>query len=304
MPTQRDYYSILQVNPATSQEAIDAAYARLSKAYDPDVSKKRKASERKQELDEAYEVLSDKKRRAEYDRLRSKGWRPGQAEETGEGAGGILGLLGNPYVFAGLAASGVIIILVAIVLISLLDDSNPSDSVANLSPTATVPVASTPTLPAQSPTTAPEAPPEITGDEIATASGLKYVDVLEGTGASPKTGDTVVVNYTGWTQADGKKFDSSLESSAPFSFPLGAGRVIEGWDEGVATMKVGGKRRLLIPAELGYGEAGRPPSIPGGATLIFDIELLDIFPAATPVPTAAPTPAPSTSADATPTASP
>lgn len=301
MPTQRDYYSILQVNPAASQEAIDAAYARLSKAYDPDVSKKRKASERKQELDEAYDVLSDKRRRAEYDRLRSKGWRPGQAEEIGTGAGGILGLLGNPYVFAGLAASGVIIILVAIVLYSLLDDSDPSDSVANLSPTATVPVAPTPTLPAQSPTTAPEAPPEITGAEIPTASGLKYVDVLEGTGDAPKTGDTVVVNYTGWTQADGKKFDSSLERAEPFTFILGSGGVIAGWDEGVATMKIGGKRRLIIPADLGYG-AGGSGSIPPNATLVFDIELLDIFPAPTPVPTVAPTP--SASANATPTASP
>jgi len=105
VPTQRDYYSILQVNPSASEETIDAAYARLSKAYDPEVSKKRKAAERRQELQEAYEVLSDRKRRAEYDRMRSRGWRPGQpaAEETVQT--GILAWLGNPYVFGGLVAS-------------------------------------------------------------------------------------------------------------------------------------------------------------------------------------------------------
>lgn len=86
----------------------------------------------------------------------------------------------------------------------------------------------------------------------------------------------MVVNYTGWLSEDGTKFDSSLDRGTPFEFPLGAGQVIAGWDEGVATMKVGGKRRLIIPPELGYGEGGSPPTIPPNAELTFDIELLEI----------------------------
>jgi peptidylprolyl isomerase len=296
VPTQRDYYSILQVNPAASQEAIDAAYARLSKLYDPGVSKKRKAADRKQDLDTAYEVLSDKKRRAEYDRMRARGWRPGQPEREESPARGILAWLGNPYVFAGLVASGVVIALVAIILISVLGGDGGDELVANPSATASSSAAPTPTLPAQSPTAAPEAPPEITGEQITTPTGLAYIDVPEGTGGSPLTGDTVVVNYTGWTQADGKKFDSSLERTAPFGFILGVGGVIRGWDEGVATMKIGGKRRLIIPPDLAYGPAGQG-SIPPNATLIFDIELIDIFPAATATTTpVAATDAPSPSA--------
>ena len=110
-------------------------------------------------------------------------------------------------------------------------------------------------------------------------SGLKYEDVRAGTGAQPKTGQTVVVHYTGWlweNGAKGKKFDSSLDRGTPFSFPLGQGRVIKGWDEGVATMKVGGKRNLLIPPELGYGSRGAGGVIPPNATLFFEVELLDV----------------------------
>jgi peptidylprolyl isomerase len=143
---------------------------------------------------------------------------------------------------------------------------------------------------------APDSPPEVTGEEITTATGLKYIDVLVGTGDTPLTGDTVVVNYTGWTQADGKKFDSSVERTSPFTFPLGQSRVIAGWDEGVATMKVGGKRRLIIPAELGYGAQGQG-SIPPNATLVFDIELLDVFRVGeTAAPTPSPAPAPTATA--------
>ena len=110
---------------------------------------------------------------------------------------------------------------------------------------------------------------------VETATGLGYVDLVEGTGARPKSGDTVSVHYTGWLKS-GKKFDSSVDRGSPFEFPVGKGRVIKGWDEGVISMKVGGKRKLIIPAHLGYGDSGAGGVIPPGATLIFEVELLGI----------------------------
>jgi peptidylprolyl isomerase len=123
----------------------------------------------------------------------------------------------------------------------------------------------------------PTAKPSTMTDEnlITTASGLQYVDRVEGSGATPQKGQTVVVHYTGTLQ-DGSKFDSSRDRGQPFSFPLGMGRVIKGWDEGLATMKVGGQRKLIIPPELGYGARGAGGVIPPNATLIFDVELLDV----------------------------
>lgn len=110
---------------------------------------------------------------------------------------------------------------------------------------------------------------------VTTDSGLKYVVLNEGTGATPKTGQTVVVHYTG-TLEDGTKFDSSRDRGQPFSFKLGAGQVIKGWDEGLSTMKVGDRRQLTIPPELGYGARGAGGVIPPNATLVFDVELLKI----------------------------
>lgn len=110
---------------------------------------------------------------------------------------------------------------------------------------------------------------------VTTDSGLKYIELKQGTGATPKTGQTVVVHYTG-TLEDGTKFDSSRDRGQPFSFKLGVGQVIKGWDEGISTMKVGERRQLIIPPELGYGARGAGGVIPPNATLIFDVELLKI----------------------------
>lgn len=104
---------------------------------------------------------------------------------------------------------------------------------------------------------------------------LQTVDEKVGTGKEAKTGDTVRVHYTG-TLMNGKKFDSSRDRGEPFEFKLGAGQVIKGWDQGVAGMKVGGKRKLTIPSSLGYGDRGSPPTIPGGAGLKFDVELVEV----------------------------
>ena len=112
--------------------------------------------------------------------------------------------------------------------------------------------------------------------EVTTPSGLRIIDVKPGNGPVPQAGQTVTVNYTGWLFVDGKKgkkFDSSLDRGEPFSFTLGQGQVIKGWDEGVATMHVGGKRTLIIPPDLGYGARGAGGDIPPGATLIFDVDL-------------------------------
>jgi peptidylprolyl isomerase len=116
------------------------------------------------------------------------------------------------------------------------------------------------------------------GKRMTTADGLQIIEVQEGTGASAK-GKTATVHYTGWLYANGQKgakFDSSVDRNEPFSFPVGAGRVIKGWDEGVAGMKVGGKRTLIIPPALGYGARGAGGVIPPNATLMFDVELLGV----------------------------
>lgn len=119
----------------------------------------------------------------------------------------------------------------------------------------------------------------VAGKTVKTASGLVYEDLKVGAGAVAVAGKTVSVHYTGWLQtngAKGAKFDSSVDRGKPFDFPLGAGRVIKGWDEGVAGMKIGGKRVLTIPPQLGYGARGAGGAIPPNATLIFEVELLGV----------------------------
>ena len=117
------------------------------------------------------------------------------------------------------------------------------------------------------------------GKPMTTTSGLQIIDTKVGTGPMPKPGQICVVHYTGWLYQDGqkgKKFDSSVDRNDPLEFPVGQRKVIAGWDEGVATMKVGGKRTLIIPPELGYGARGAGGVIPPNATLIFDVELLGL----------------------------
>lgn len=126
---------------------------------------------------------------------------------------------------------------------------------------------------------APIALAQTAGKAMTTSSGLQIIDTQAGTGTQPQTGQTAVVHYTGWLYVNGtkgKKFDSSVDRNEPFEFPVGRGRVIKGWDEGVASMKVGGKRTLIIPPELGYGARGAGGVIPPNATLMFDVELLAV----------------------------
>ena len=119
------------------------------------------------------------------------------------------------------------------------------------------------------------APTKVTGDGVKTDSGLQYWEIRVGPGEVAKEGSHVRVHYTGWLTT-GKKFDSSVDAGKPFDFTIGNGEVIQGWEEGVAGMKVGGKRQLRIPPELAYGGEGSPPTIPPNATLIFDIQLLGV----------------------------
>ena len=147
---------------------------------------------------------------------------------------------------------------------------------------AAFPACSEPSNPSATSENAQEHKPTTTGQEMTfatTASGLQYADSTEGTGASPKTSQTCVMHYTGWLYengAKGAKFDSSVDRGRPFEFVIGVGQVIKGWDEGVATMKVGSKRTLIIPPDLGYGARGAGGVIPPNATLMFDVELLGI----------------------------
>jgi peptidylprolyl isomerase len=259
---ERDYYSILQVNRAAGDAEIEAAYNRLAKLYDPAISRKPRAPARWAEISEAYETLTDRQRRMAYDRQ--------LARARGRAAGPEINLppfLTSPYTLTAAAIGLVVFALVALVLASVLGGDNEPAAVTQ--PTITV----TPAGPRSTP---PPGPPDISGEIVTTPTGLQYIDIQPGTGATPQAGQTVVAEYAGWLQADGTLFDSSFNPNrTPFEFQLGTGGVIPAWDEGFSTMQVGGKRRLIAPPELAYGAEGRG-GIPPNATLIFDVELLEV----------------------------
>jgi FKBP-type peptidyl-prolyl cis-trans isomerase len=158
-----------------------------------------------------------------------------------------------------------LVLLATLAVVTLLAAQTTSKTTAQKSTPA----------PKASATPKPSSPTKVTGKPQTTASGVEYWDIKVGTGKTAVDGKKLTMHYTGWFP-DGKKFDSSFDRDEPFPFTLGKGEVIKGWDEGVAGMKVGGKRQLKIPPAAGYGARGAPPIVPPNATLIFDVELLDV----------------------------
>lgn len=238
MTEARDYYLVLGAAPGASREMIAEAYERLARRYQPDPSKPPTDTDRMREIDEAFDVLDDPALRARYDKLRAEASAAAMgAPESSKGRGA-------PRAAIGLIAFGVAAIIAAIIFVVVwtTDDDAGGSS--------------------------------LTDADVTTASGLGYTDIIVGTGPQPAAGQSVLVHYTGQLE-DGTIFDSSISRGQPLPFVLGIGEVIEGWDEGIATMKEGGRRKLVIPPELAYGDGGSGP-IPPNATLIFDVELVEV----------------------------
>jgi len=177
------------------------------------------------------------------------------------------------------AIAVIVVIAVGVIIYAVINGQNKNTNSSHDASSGTTPLlAVQPTLAATVANTVAASSkggvPPVNGNEVTTPSGLRYIDTQVGTGATPTKGQTIVANYTGYLE-NGTVFDSSI-GKKPFETPIGVGRVIKGWDEGFLTMKVGGKRRLIISPDLGYGAQGAGGVIPGNATLIFDVELLGI----------------------------
>jgi hypothetical protein len=264
-----DYYAILQVNRNATPEEIEHAHERLSHTYDPETSRKPHAAERHAEVQAAFATLSDPTKRRAFDReLRS-------TEQAVAGSGRPSDVLSIRFaVVAALTLAAGVIAVIGIIV--LFGGGSDDDSLV-VEPTVAVTTPTPgPTAPAQTPGVADESPPDIAGEGEVLESGLAFVDFDPGSGDVAQVGDTIAVNYTGWLQDTGEMFDSSIPRPTTFEVTIGAGGVIQGWEEGLPGMAVGGSRRLIIPADLAYGETGQG-SIPGSATLIFDITLVDIL---------------------------
>jgi peptidylprolyl isomerase len=272
----KNYYKVLQVEQDATPEQIEAAYQRLSRRYSPDVDRSNEAKARLRNVTEAHSVLSDRARRAQFDAtLRT---RP-QDVESGDDETTTTTAVSSNRNRTALALGAAVLIVAALVggialrVILTDEEGDPATAVVETPVSAST-------------------PPPVNAEPTETDSGLVIVDVTVGTGPAVAAGDTVTVHYTGWLQASGVEFDSS-RGGDPVPFQLSG--LIPGWQEGIPGMQVGGVRRLIVPPELGYGDAEQQ-NIPAGSTLIFDIEMIGIgepTPApATGAPTAPPTAAP------------
>jgi len=239
----RDYYDVLDVNPAADRRAIAEAYDRLARRYQPDEDLPPSDPEGMRELDEAFDTLDDPERRAEYDRLRVNPALAVEAEPEDEIEAGALPPVAHQrprrnWLALGLLAAGVAAFAAGLAILAVVLFAGDGQRTVTL------------------------------------ASGLIYTEVEEGSGDPGRPGDALTVHYTGTLQ-DGTEFDSSRDKN-PFVFFLGVEDVIPGWDEGLASIKEGGRRTLIIPPALAYGDQGAGGVIPPGATLLFDVEVLNI----------------------------
>jgi peptidylprolyl isomerase len=234
--SHKDYYEVLEINPHADRDAIAEAYERLSQRYQPDENAPPTDPERMSEIDEAFDILDDPQRRAEYDRKRAPP--SAAAVAVSEAITAARPRTRREWLGVALVGAGSVAALAGLIVLIVLLLFGGSEK------------------------------------KVTLASGLVYTELEEGSGDPPHPGDALTAHYTGRLE-DGTEFDSSRDGN-PFVFLLAMGEVIPGWDEGFASMKEGGKRRLSIPPGLAYGETGQGDVIPPNATLIFDVELVQI----------------------------